>query len=182
MARTPKRKGFAKMRNVIAERAGMALARKYAGPHRDKLIARDFSVSVRTAQYLQRGQHWTLDRLAQASAAIGAAFDIVLAGGAVDDDQHYAEMGEIRQLSELAERVGRLERQAHEQLVASHSTGLASQESPAPVAFGAEASGDVASLDWEGRGARAQGEAFADPGSEAARHEVAATATDRGAR
>lgn len=90
------------MRNVIAQRAGAALDGCYAGPHRDKRIARDLGVSVRMAQHLRAGQHWTIDRLAQASALIGAAFDRALYVP-TPSAQHHTEM------SEIADRLARLE-------------------------------------------------------------------------
>src|SRR5690348_9995631 len=100
MASGSERHGIAKMRNVIAERAALALDRCYPGAHRDKRIARDFSVSVRMAQHLRAGEHWTLDRLAQASAIFGAAFDAALVP--TPATQHAVEMDEIAvRLAEL---------------------------------------------------------------------------------
>jgi hypothetical protein len=90
------------MRNVIAQRAGAALDGSYSGPHRDKRIARDFGVSVRMAQYLRAGQHWTTERLAQASALFGAAFDGALFSPSATP-QHFTELGDI------ANRLTRLE-------------------------------------------------------------------------
>jgi len=78
MARPLKRNEIAVERNVIALRAGSALERLIPAPHRDKAIARLFGVSVRMAVYLRAGQHWTLDRLAEASAKLGSAFDVLL--------------------------------------------------------------------------------------------------------
>jgi len=102
MPRTAKRKGIAKMRNVIAQRAGAFLHDAYAGPHRDKRIARDFNISLRMAQYLRSGYHWTTERLAQMSAMAGPAFDKALYTP-VSSVQHFSEMGDLH------DRLARLE-------------------------------------------------------------------------
>lgn len=52
------------------QRAALALDRCVTGPNRDKAVARLFGVSVRMARYLRCGQHWTAERLTQASAAL----------------------------------------------------------------------------------------------------------------
>ena len=77
MARVRKGKSFAqegKMTFDFGLRAGSALDRLVPGPHRDKSIARLFGISVRMAKYLRAGEHWTADRLSQASAVLGVAF------------------------------------------------------------------------------------------------------------
>jgi alcohol dehydrogenase YqhD (iron-dependent ADH family) len=51
-------------------RAATALNMLLPSQHRAKAIQRLFDVSERTAKYLLAGQHWTIDRLSQASAAI----------------------------------------------------------------------------------------------------------------
>lgn len=61
-------------------RAAAALNDLIPGPHRDKAVARLFNCSVRFAKYLRAGQHWTADRLSQASRVLGADFDIRLNG------------------------------------------------------------------------------------------------------
>src|SRR5688572_9462555 len=61
------------------QRAAMALERCIPGPNRDKAIARLFGVSDRMARYLRCGQHWTAERLGQASQALGARFDAYVA-------------------------------------------------------------------------------------------------------
>lgn len=80
MASEPKRKDVAHQRKDgrmtadYGQRAALALDRCIPGPNRDKAVARLFGVSVRFAQYLRRGQHWTAERLTQASNAL-AEFD-----------------------------------------------------------------------------------------------------------
>ena len=95
-------KGNGRMTADYGQRAGIALDRLVAGPHRDKTVARLFGVSVRMAKYLRAGQHWTADRLTQASAMLGAAFDAALYTP-VSSATHYSEMAAI------SERLDRLE-------------------------------------------------------------------------
>jgi hypothetical protein len=130
------------MRNVIAVRAGAALDRLYPGPHRDKLIARDFGVSVRMAQYLRTGQHWTIDHLAQASALLGAAFDRALYSPA-QDQQHFDEMGDI------SSRLGRLEAWRGD-MAGRAEAGLAPPERVAVDGSGRAAGGADGTPDCEG--------------------------------
>src|SRR4051812_38259451 len=59
-------------------RAAHALDRLIGGPHRDKVVARAFGVSVRMAKYLRSGKHWTTERLSQASRLWGVDFDRLL--------------------------------------------------------------------------------------------------------
>jgi hypothetical protein len=73
-----------KKRNVVAAmsdfgiRAAVAIDSLLPGPHKDKRVARLFGVSVRLAQYLRQGKHWTVDRMSQASRLLGSDFDIAL--------------------------------------------------------------------------------------------------------
>ncbi len=62
----------------FALNAGLALDLLIGEPNRDKLIARMFGVSLRTAKYLRTGKHWTVDRLKMASALLGRDFDILV--------------------------------------------------------------------------------------------------------
>lgn len=81
MARLRKGKRLAqegKMTFDFGLRAGSALDQLIPAPHRDKTVARMLNVSVRMAKYLRAGQFWTADRLTQASAVLGAAFDAAL--------------------------------------------------------------------------------------------------------
>lgn len=61
-------------------RAARAVTLLVPSRHRDKMLQRAFDCSLRMAKYLAAGQHWTLDRLSQASAIWGAAFDALLLG------------------------------------------------------------------------------------------------------
>lgn len=67
-----------KLPSDFGQRAAMALDDLLPPQHRDKTVARLFDVSVRFAKYLRRGQHWTINRLDQASKVI-EGFDICLA-------------------------------------------------------------------------------------------------------
>lgn len=138
MARTPRRNGFAKMRNVIADRAALALDRGYPGAHRDKRIARDFGISTRTAQYLRAGQCWTMERLAQASSILGSAFDraLYVPVSSVEHDQVMGELSE--RLAQLEARVDEVVRrddarptppQSHE----TYEVGGTAREGSAPA-------------------------------------------------
>lgn len=115
MATDEQRNNIAELRNVIAptvyeERAGGALRALIAGPHADKLTARVFSCSIRTAQNLRRGRHWTIQRLTQASAVLGAAFDQALYSPVLGEE-HYAEMAEITdRLARLEARIAEMDR------------------------------------------------------------------------
>lgn len=88
------------MTSDYGQRAAVALDQLLPGEHRDKIVARMFNVSLRMAKYLRAGQHWTADRLSQASALLGAAFDAALVSS---DERHVSEM------TEIAERLARLE-------------------------------------------------------------------------
>src|SRR5678815_1149880 len=80
------------------------------GPHRDKSVARLFGVSVRQAKYLRIGRYWTVDRLTQASAVLGAAFDAALYSP-VSSGQHYSEMAGIEdRLTRLEARIAEVDR------------------------------------------------------------------------
>lgn len=95
MARAPSGKDISKSGNMSADygvRAGVALDRLVPGPHRDKRIARMFGVSPRMARHLRCGQHWTIDRLSQASAMI-QGFDSFIAS----PEQLHARIEELRQ-------------------------------------------------------------------------------------
>ena len=104
MASEPTRKDFAHQRNGrrmtadYGQRAALALERCIPGPNRDKAVARLFGVSVRMAQYLRRGQHWTADRLTQASAAL-QGFDQYISAPNIHQrlDAMEAELIELRQ-------------------------------------------------------------------------------------
>lgn len=82
MASGEKRSGYARiLRNMSWDygiRAGLALDLVVPREHRDKRIARALNVSLRMAQYLRAGKHWTTDRLNQASVAF-VGFDKLLA-------------------------------------------------------------------------------------------------------
>jgi hypothetical protein len=102
MATDPKRNDVAEARKGpmsydFAQRAALALNSLVPGPHRDKSIARIFDCSVRLAQYLRAGQHWTIDRLNIASQRI-IGFDAYLASPDFHTrlDQIARELDEIR--------------------------------------------------------------------------------------
>lgn len=126
----PKGKGVARMSDY-GVRAAMALNQLLPGEHRDKTVARMFNVSVRMAKYLRTGQHWTIDRLSQASAVLGASFDVLLSPST--DAQHYAEMADIQ---EIAERLARLEERVDAGMVGTPAAGLAPQKSASASAAG----------------------------------------------
>lgn len=90
-------KGNHKMTADYGQRAAIALDRCIPGPHRDKEVARLFGCSVRFAKYLRRGQHWTADRLTQASRAL-KSFDEYLASPNLHRrlDALEAEIAELR--------------------------------------------------------------------------------------
>lgn len=137
MATEPKRNDIAEKRNVTAptiyeQRAGDAVRVLISGPNADKLTARAFGCSLRMAQHLRRGRHWTVKRFSQASAVLGCAFDTLLTPSS--SAEHYAEMADIRG---IAERLARLEN-AYATLASEDTTGLASQESQAPVLAGGQ--------------------------------------------
>jgi hypothetical protein len=73
MASTLIRNDFSEKRNELAADAGLALERLFAGPHRDKRIAQAFGITVRMAQYLRQGKHWTHERFLQLAALQDAA-------------------------------------------------------------------------------------------------------------
>lgn len=126
MARRAKGNTVAQEGNVTADygiRAATALDSLVPGPHRDKNVARLFGVSVRQAKYLRTGRHWTVDRLTQASAMLGTAFDAALYSPA-SSAQHYSEMADIEdRLARLEARIAEVDRGAN--------AGLAAQEGEA---------------------------------------------------
>jgi hypothetical protein len=94
----------------FALRAGQALEALLPERDRDKAIARLFNCSVRMAKYLRTGQSWTVERLGQASAALGEAFDRLVFGGALDDTRLAAESEAIHQrIAEQQTRIRELE-------------------------------------------------------------------------
>ena len=104
MASEPERNNTAAKRSVTAHtiyerRAADAIRHLIRGPHADKLTARAFDCSVRMAQNLRAGKHWTIQRLTQASSILGTPFDTAL----LSDERHLSEMQEI------TERLARLE-------------------------------------------------------------------------
>lgn len=60
-------------------RAGAALNKLIPVPYQDKRVARMMGCSVRLAQYLRRGECWTIERLNKASASL-PGFDAMLLG------------------------------------------------------------------------------------------------------
>lgn len=60
-------------------RAASALNKLIPAPYQDKRVARLMGCSVRMAQYLRRGECWTIERLNKASAAL-PGFDAMLLG------------------------------------------------------------------------------------------------------
>lgn len=122
------RKGNAEGKDVApvtadyGQRAAMALDALIPAPHRDKTIARLFGISPRMAKYLRRGQFWTTDRLTQASAALGAAFDAALYSP-VSSAQHYSEMADFEdRLARLEARIAEVDRGADAGLAPPAST------------------------------------------------------------
>jgi hypothetical protein len=104
MASEPERKDIAHQRNGdrmtadYGQRAALALDRCVPGPNKDKAVARLLNVSVRMAQYLRRGQHWTAGRLTQASATL-RGFDQYISAPNIHQrlDAMEAELTELRQ-------------------------------------------------------------------------------------
>lgn len=91
-------------------RAAGAVNHLLPGRNRDKLLARMFGCSVRTAQYLRAGQFWTVERLSQASRVLGVAFDRALYTP-VSSAQHALEMDDIAErLARLEDRVAQMDR------------------------------------------------------------------------
>lgn len=90
-------KGRARMTADYGQRAAIALDRCIPGPYRDKQVARLFGVSVRFAKMLRAGQHWTAERLTQASQAL-KGFDEYLASPNLHRrlDALEAEIAELR--------------------------------------------------------------------------------------
>lgn len=81
------------------QRAALALDRCIPGPNRDKAVARLFGVSVRMARYLRGGQHWTAERLTQASAAFDEFDEYISAPNLhVKLDRLEADLAEVRRL------------------------------------------------------------------------------------
>jgi len=83
MTRTEERTDLANERNGgipgdYGRRAAYAINRLVPGPNRDKAVARLFECSIRTAQYLRAGLHWSIDRLNIASKKVNG-FDAYLA-------------------------------------------------------------------------------------------------------
>lgn len=110
MASDAKRKDIAHQRNGdrmtadYGQRAALALDRCIPGPNRDKAVARLFGVSVRMAQYLRRGQHWTTERLTQASAALQSVDQYISAPNIHQRlDAMEAELTELRQHLKVSE-------------------------------------------------------------------------------
>jgi hypothetical protein len=88
------------------QRAAMALERCIPGPNRDKAIARLFGVSDRMARYLRCGQHWTAERLTQASKAI-TDFDEYISAPNIRAkiDRLEADLAEVKRLIREGEDV-----------------------------------------------------------------------------
>lgn len=123
-------------------RAAMALNDYLPGQHRDKIVARMFGVSLRMAKYLRKGHYWTLDRLSQASAELGAGFDLALAG-------------KRPEIGEIVERLARLEERFDAQLVNNAGQELAHEQGQSILAAGGEgAVGHTAAENSEGAGER----------------------------
>lgn len=99
-----------RMTSDYGMRAAIALNDLLPSQHRDKTVQRLFNVSLRTAKYLRAGRHWTTDRLSQASAALGAAFDAALYSP-VSSAEHYSEMADIEdRLARLEVRIAEMDR------------------------------------------------------------------------
>lgn len=135
MATKPTRNDVAEKRNMTAptiyeQRAGDAVRVLISGPNADKLTARAFGCSLRMAQHLRRGRHWTVKRFSQASAVLGCAFDTLLTPAS--SAEHYAEAADLRGITE---RLARLE-EAYEAVASWNPAGLASGEGQAPVSAG----------------------------------------------
>lgn len=113
MASDEERNNLAKRAKPMSDygmRAASAVNLILPGRNRDKLLARMFGCSVRTAQYLRAGQFWTVDRLSQASRMLGVAFDRALYAP-VSSAQHALEMDEIAErLARLEDRVAQMDR------------------------------------------------------------------------
>lgn len=162
MASEPKGNSSARKVHRVSDygaRAAAALNDLLPGQHRDKRVARKFGVSLRTAKYLRAGQHWTTERLSQASALLGKAFDAAIYRPA-SDEQHNSEMDEI------AGRLARLEAR-FDTMDSGSPTGLASGSG----AEAGEQSGEEGACRRMGPGRRATdrtGEAAPDEGTQVA--------------
>lgn len=120
--RKAKRKDIAAVTDYGA-RAAAALDELLPGAHRDKTVARMFNCSVRMAQYLRAGQHWTAGRLSQASAVLGVAFDAALYSP-TSSAEHYAEMADItHRLARLEARIAEVDRGGNAGLAPPARTG-----------------------------------------------------------
>jgi hypothetical protein len=94
-----------KMTADYGQRAALALDRLTPNRNRNKAVERIFLCCPREARNLRNGLHWTIDRLNQASAVLGAAFDALLAGTPANEAVHTAEMLEIAaRLARIEER------------------------------------------------------------------------------
>lgn len=106
----------------IEARAGLALRQMIAGPHADKRTAQRFGITVRMAQHLRRGNHWTIRRLIQAAELFGDAFEAALSKP--DSDFSY----NLEQ-QDYNRRVEKLKRYVHEyggQMAKENNTRMAS--------------------------------------------------------
>lgn len=104
MAREPECKRRAvSLPSDYGMRAALALDELIPPPHRDKAVQRLFDVSLRMAKYLRRGQHWTIERLTQASRVLDG-FDICVAS---PERLHGLRM----EMDELEKRLARLEQE-----------------------------------------------------------------------
>ncbi len=93
--------------NVFAVTAGNALDVLTAGPHQDKRIARLFGVTPRMARYLRAGKHWTIERLALASALLGHDFNLHLIARFVPEPLRSDKALDVR-LSEVERQLAEL--------------------------------------------------------------------------
>lgn len=116
-------------------RAAEALNRVLPPQNRDKKVATLFGVSLRMAQYLRVGQRWTIDRLNQASAELGLAFDAAFYSPMSTTDFH-------DELREIAERLARLEERANAGMVGGLDAGLAPVASAAARPLGGMVAND----------------------------------------
>jgi hypothetical protein len=89
---------------------GQALDRLFPGRDRDKRIAQMFGISARMANHLRAGNHWTLDRLAQATELLGDAWEAALRQPDSEYKYNLEKQDLERRVARLEEYVGRMDK------------------------------------------------------------------------
>lgn len=120
MARAPRGSDAGELDSGIAARAGAFLEINFAGPSKDKRIARELGVSPSMAKMLRGGRGWTVARLDQLAARFAGFRDFVFpppAAPPVGVDELAARLERVVQgLERLAEQIGALRAELREEL------------------------------------------------------------------